>query len=134
MSINIHRRVDRPRHFVIVDNWRDMAPHGPASPVTAFRAGPAALTPLDIVPTVKEVDIDRVRQFAQQSRFDAGVVRFDALTQSSRPNPLTLVGGSTSQDAKAAHSVGPAVRALRDRQMTLSGSFYDGRMDRPLTG
>ena len=82
---------------------------------------------------------------AQDSRKHAGMVRFDVLTQSNRPNHMTVVEMWSSARAQRAHTVTPDVKNFRDALSgivpgsgvsadplfvlnPLTGSLYDERI------
>src|SRR6185503_39948 len=50
-----------------------------------------AVTHVDIVPKEKDTGVAAVKQLAERGRKDAGNLRFDAWTQNSRPNHMTVV-------------------------------------------
>ena len=58
------------------------------------------------------------------------VIRFDVLTQSSRPNHMTVVETWDDADAQAAHSAQAHSKTFRAAIINLSGSLYDERLYR----
>jgi quinol monooxygenase YgiN len=92
------------------------------------------LTHVDFIPTQKEVGVELLRDLVEQSRAKSGAARFDALTQNSRPNHLTIVETWNTLADKDRHTASGHVRAFRDRLLSLSGSLYDERLYRPLGG
>ncbi len=100
-------------------------------PAPAAAPGPGAVwvvTHVDVVPTFKDQGVDLVKQLAQASRRDAGNLRIDALTQSSRHNHMTVVETWRDHEAFDAHVVAAHVRAFREALTPMSGSLYDERM------
>jgi quinol monooxygenase YgiN len=113
----------------------DERPHTGLS-VGAVKAAPAgdaraaavyAVTHVDIVPKEKDTGVAMVKQLAEDGRKDAGNVRFDALTQASRPNHMTVVEIWTDKKAVEGHGVAAYKKQFRDKLMPMSGSLYDER-------
>jgi quinol monooxygenase YgiN len=140
-------RSERPNHFAIVEAWKgpseklarllsaayDERPHialsvapAPASP--AGQAAVYAVTHVDVIPTFKEQGVGIVKALAEASRKDAGSVRFDALTQSSRANHMTLVEAWQDRKAFDGHIVAAHVKKFREALGPMSGSLYDERL------
>jgi quinol monooxygenase YgiN len=95
---------------------------------TAGEAAVYAVTHVDIVPTSKDVGVALVKQLSEDSRKDKGNVRFDALTQASRPNHMTVVEIWQDQNALEAHGMTAHTKEFREKLMPLSGSLYDERL------
>jgi quinol monooxygenase YgiN len=116
----------------------DERPHvalgvGPAgSPAGGSQSTIYAVTHVDIVPTQKDVGIAMVKQLAEDGRRDAGNVRFEALTQSSRPNHMTVVEIWPDRKTAAAHGTTRHKKAFREKLMPMSGSLYDERFYKAL--
>ena len=91
-----------------------------------------AVTHVDIVPKLKDEGVAAVKQLVETSRGDKGNVRFDALTQSSRPNHMTLVEVWTGAQSAEAHGNATHTRAFRATLMPMSGSLFDERHYRSL--
>jgi quinol monooxygenase YgiN len=91
-----------------------------------------ALTHVDLIPTFKDAGIPKVKEFAEQSRATRGNLRFDVLTQVSRPNHMTVVESWSTMAAKDAHIAEPFVKSFRESLMPMSGSLYDERVYSPL--
>lgn len=113
----------------------DERPHSGLA-VGAVRAVPAgearaaavyAVTHVDIVPKEKDTGVAMVKQLAEDARKDAGNVRFDALTQASRPNHMTVVEIWSDRKAADGHGVAAHKKQFREKLMPLSGSLYDER-------
>lgn len=111
----------------------DERPHTALS-VGSLQAAPAgtaavyAVTHVDIVPTSKDIGVALVKQLSEDSRKDKGNVRFDALTQASRPNHMTAVEIWQDQSALEAHGMTAHTKEFREKLMPLSGSLYDERL------
>jgi len=86
------------------------------------------VTHVDIVPTQKDVGLEMTKVLADQSRRDAGNLRFDALQQNSRPNHLSLVEVWKDMKSLEAHGITSHMMEFRGKFMPLSGSLYDERL------
>jgi len=86
-----------------------------------------AITHVDIVPTLKEQGVALVKNITKVSRSDTGQTRFEALTQNSRPNHMTLVEIWSTKTANDAHQVSVHKKEFRSNLSTMSGSLYDER-------
>jgi quinol monooxygenase YgiN len=115
----------------------DERPHIALSvgPMAAPAAGKDAIyvvTHVDIVPTFKDKGVAAVKDLAETSRREAGSARYEALTQSSRHNHMTLVEIWKDQKAFEAHIVAAHMKKFRDELLPMSGSLYDERLYRSL--
>lgn len=90
--------------------------------------GLVAVTHVDIIPTERDAGIASVKALADASRGTPGNVRYDALTQSNRPNHMTLVEVWRDQAAYEAHLVTANLKTFRDSLLPRSGSLYDERL------
>jgi len=116
----------------------DERPHTNLSvgPTTAALTGEArtvaiyAVTHVDIVPKEKDTGVALVKQLSESGRQDAGNVRFDALTQASRTNHMTVVEIWTDKKALEEHGMAEHKKQFREKLMPLSGSLYDERFYR----
>ena len=88
---------------------------------------PVVLTHVDLIPTFKDAGVAKVKEFAEASRSSDGNLRFDVLTQASRPNHLTVVESWSKAAAKEAHISSSLARVFRQSLMPMSGSLYDER-------
>lgn len=115
----------------------DERPHTALS-VGAMTAGPAdgakgaiyAITHVDIIPKAKDQGVEMVKRLAEAGRKGKDNVRFEALTQSSRPNHMTVVEIWKDQNAADAHAAAEHTRQFREGLAPLSGSLYDERLYR----
>jgi quinol monooxygenase YgiN len=89
-----------------------------------------AITHVDIVPTLKDQGIALVKDIATISPKDQGNLRFEALTQISRPNHMTIIEIWTSQDAINQHASQKHKKDFRVTLTPMSGSLYDERFYR----
>lgn len=117
---------ERP-HIGLAVGSVQAAPAGDVKAVAVY-----AVTHVDIIPTQKDVGIALVQQLTEASRKDAGNIRFEALTQSSRPNHMTVVEIWKDQQAVDAHGVVAHKKQFREKLLPLSGSLYDERLYKAL--
>ena len=96
----------------------------------AKKAAIYAVTHVDIVPKEKDTGVGLVKQLSEDGRKDGGNVRFEALTQASRPNHMTVVEIWSGKQPLEAHAVAAHKKAFREKLMPLSGSLYDERFYR----
>ena len=86
-----------------------------------------AITHVDIVPTFKDQGITLVKDISASSEKDPGNIRFEALTQISRPNHMTIVEVWANQDAINHHASQKRKINFRVDLCPISGSLYDER-------
>lgn len=91
-----------------------------------------AVTHVDIIPKGKDVGVALVQQLAASGRGDKGNVRFEALTQDSRTNHMTVVEIWADRKALEAHGMAAHKKAFREKLSPLSGSLYDERLFKAL--
>src|SRR5690606_18307850 len=60
-------------------------------PLVPTGSGLVAITHVDIIPPAKDEGVAAAQALGAKSRGSAGNVRYDVLTQSNRPNHMTLV-------------------------------------------
>ncbi|RAI39771.1 putative quinol monooxygenase [Rhodoplanes roseus] len=109
----------------------DERPHRPLAVGEAKPAGSGAIyavTHVDFIPTAREQGEALVTALAGASRGSAGNLRFDGLTQASRPNHFTLVEVWADPKAWEAHVDAAATKTFRDNLLPKSGSLYDERL------
>lgn len=131
----IHARQFREQLAALLRGPYDERPHtalavGPVNALPESESAKAAVyavTHVDIVPTQREVGTALVKRLSEDGRNDIDNVRFEALTQNSRTNHLTVV--EIWPDRKAADAYGMAAhkRDFREKLFPLSGSLYDER-------
>jgi len=85
------------------------------------------ITHVDIVPTIKDQGIALVKDISTISPKDQGNIRFEALTQISRPNHMTIVEIWANQDAVNNHASRKHKKDFRVTLTPMSGSLYDER-------
>lgn len=101
-------------------------------PVAKSRGGIFGVTHVDIVPTEKERGVNLVKEMAGNSRSDGGNIRFEALTQNSRPNHMTVVEIWKDKTASDANEAAPHKVKFRETLTPMSGSLYDERFYRQI--
>jgi quinol monooxygenase YgiN len=110
----------------------DERPHtalavGSMQAASAGKAAVYGVTHVDIVPTSKDIGVALVKQLTEDCRKDEGNARFDALTQNSRPNHMTIVEIWQDYKALEAHGMTARTKEFREKLTPLSGSLYDER-------
>ena len=133
-----HTRAFRDKLQTLLRGPYDERPHlalavarAPAMPAgEAKKTAIYAVTHVDIVPKEKDTGVALVKQLSEDGRKDGGNVRFEALTQASRPNHMTVVEIWSGKPAAEAHAAAAHKKAFRERLMPLSGSLYDERFYR----
>jgi quinol monooxygenase YgiN len=103
--------------------------------VDAATAAPAAdavyaVTHVDVIPPRKDDAVVALKQLAEGSRREAGIVRFDVVQQTNRPNHFTVVEVWASRQAFDTHGMAAHTRRFRDQLGPMSGSLYDERLYR----
>jgi quinol monooxygenase YgiN len=91
-----------------------------------------AITHVDIIPPKKDEGVASVKALAEKSRGTPGNLRFDALTQVSRPNHMTIVEMWSTKAAMDTHRNAPNTKQFRDGLLPMSGSLHDQRLYRPV--
>jgi quinol monooxygenase YgiN len=99
---------------------------------TAGKDAVFAVTHVDIVPKLKDEGVGLTKDLAAAGRKAKGNVRFEALTQNSRPNHMTVVEIWTDRRAIAAHSTASHMKQYREKLLPMSGSLYDERLYKAL--
>ena len=88
------------------------------------------VTHVDIVPKEKDTGVAMVKQLSETGRKDGGNLRFDALTQNSRPNHMTVVEIWADKKSLEEHGITAQKKQFREKLAPLSGSLYDERFYR----
>lgn len=134
----VHTRQFREQLLALLRGPYDERPHtalavGPVQGLPASEAAKAAVyavTHVDIVGAQREAGIALVKRLSEDGRNDKGNVRFEALTQASRTNHMTVVEIWTDRNAVDAHGMTMHKREFREKLMPISGSLYDERFYR----
>jgi quinol monooxygenase YgiN len=85
------------------------------------------VTHVDIVPKEKDTGVALTKELVVAGRKHPHNVRFEALTQISRPNHMTVVEIWADRKSLEAHSVAAHMKQYREKLMPMSGSLYDER-------
>ena len=89
-----------------------------------------AVSHVDVIPPRKEDGTALVAALAAAGRGAAGNLRFDAFTQTSRPNHMTLVEFWASPAVFEEWSADATMRAFRAALAPMSGALFDQRLYR----
>jgi quinol monooxygenase YgiN len=92
------------------------------------RAGVCAVTHVDVIPPQRENGTAAVKQLAEDSRKQAGNIRFDVFVQTNRPNHFTVVECWKDRKAFDAHVAAKETKAFRDKLVGMTGALYDERL------
>jgi quinol monooxygenase YgiN len=104
-----------------------------ASAATASAPGAVhVVTHVDVPPPSKDDCISLLKALADESRKEAGVVRFEVLQQTSRPNHFSVVEIWKDQDAYNRHITAAHTKNFREKLTPMSGALYDERLYKPL--
>lgn len=108
---------------------------------TAFAPGPAkphgkraiyVITHVDYAGAKKDAGLASIKQLSAASVNDAGVLRYDVLEQTAKPNHLTLVEVWRNVAALEAHEQATHTRKFRDELLPIGGSPFDEQFYRPM--
>jgi quinol monooxygenase YgiN len=86
------------------------------------------VTHVDVIPPRKDDGVASLKQLAEDSRKDAGHVRFDVVQQVNRPNHFTVIEVWTDRKAFDAHGMAAHTKQFRERLAPMSGALYDERL------
>jgi quinol monooxygenase YgiN len=92
------------------------------------KAGVCAVTHVDVIPPQRENGTAAVKQLAEDSRKQAGNIRFDVFVQTNRPNHFTVVECWKDRKAFDAHVAAKETKAFRDKLVSMTGALYDERL------
>jgi quinol monooxygenase YgiN len=88
------------------------------------------VTHVDVMPKFTDAGRDLLKQFAVDSRKDAGLVRIEVLEELGRPNHSTVVEVWASRQAYEDHLAVEHTRAYRAKLQPMLGSPFDERLHR----
>lgn len=91
-----------------------------------------AVTHVDVVPPQRDGAAALLKQLAEGSRNEDGNLRFEALTQMSRPNHFTVIAAWRDPRAADAHAMAATTRTFREKLAPMAGALYDERFYKPL--
>jgi quinol monooxygenase YgiN len=92
----------------------------------------AVVTHVDVIPPQRENGTAITKQLADESRKEAGSLRFEAVTQVNRQNHFTVIEVWKTRAAADAHSGAAHTVGFRDKIAPASGALYDERIYRIL--
>src|SRR5215813_9342795 len=101
---------------------------------TGFVVGPSkasgagsmyVLTHVDLIGAKKDEGLAALKQLSTDSAQDAGILRYEVLQQTSRPNHLTLLEVWRGKAALEKHEGAAHTRKFREALLPMSGSLYD---------
>jgi quinol monooxygenase YgiN len=98
--------------------------------IRATAAAVAAVTHVDVIPPQRENGTAFTRQLTEDSRKEAGNMRFEAVTQVNRQNHFTVIEVWRDRKAADTHSEAEHTRAFRDKLAPATGALYDERFYR----
>ncbi len=98
---------------------------GPSTPPSADPV--VIVTHVDVVPTAVAAGSGSVKAFVEQGRGASGNRRFDAWTQTSRQNHMTVVETWDAMAEKNAWISTVTAKSFREGLHPMSGSLYDER-------
>lgn len=90
------------------------------------------VTHVDVPPPSKDVTVPLLKQLSEDSRNDAGNLRFEVQQQGNRPNHFTVVEIWSDQKAYEAHVTAAHTRQFREKLGPMSGALYDERLYKAL--
>src|SRR5438132_562141 len=85
------------------------------------------VTYIDVAPAAKDQAAALLRPLAEQSRKDAGNLRFDVSYQKNRTNHFTVMENWKDQAANDTHELAAHTRAFRGVLTPITGALYDQR-------
>ncbi len=83
---------------------------------------------IDVTPDHSDDTAKLLKQFAADSRKDAGSVRFEVMVQDGRPNHFTIVEVWRTREAFEAHSALEHTKRFRESLHPFLGSPFDERL------
>jgi quinol monooxygenase YgiN len=100
-----------------------------AAPAETFPAGAIyVLTHVDVFPQGKDEVTGMIKQLAEDSRKDAGALRFDAVVWDGHANHFHLIEAWTDRKALEAHQAADHTKAFRTKLVPFEGALYDERL------
>jgi quinol monooxygenase YgiN len=86
------------------------------------------LTHVDVFPSGKDEVAAMLKQLAEDSRKDAGALRFDAVIQDAHPNHFHLIEAWAARAPREAHALAEHTRQFRAKLVPFEGALYDERL------
>jgi quinol monooxygenase YgiN len=85
-------------------------------------------THVDVFPAGKDEVAAMVKQLAEDSRKDAGSLRFDAVVWDGHPNHFHLIEAWANRGVREAHALADHTRQFRAKLVPFEGALYDERL------
>jgi quinol monooxygenase YgiN len=101
---------------------------GPRANSAKLGSAVYVLTHIDVFPAGKDKATELVKGFAEASRNDQGVERFDALVWDGHPNHFHLIEAWTDLRARQEHADDDQTKTFRANLVPLEGALYDERL------
>jgi quinol monooxygenase YgiN len=98
--------------------------------VKATGGSVVAVTHVDVIPPQRENGTAFTKALAEDSRKEAGNLRFEAVTQVNRQNHFTVIEVWRDRKTVDTHSMAGHTRAFRDKLAPATGALYDERFYR----
>jgi quinol monooxygenase YgiN len=105
----------------------------PASGAGAAEEPLYVVTHVDVMPKFTAPGRELLKQFADESRTDAGAVRIEVMEELSRPNHSTVVEVWSGRKAYDSHLEAEHTRAYRAKLQPMLGSPFDERLHHATT-
>ena len=86
------------------------------------------LTHVDVFPAGKDEVAAMVKQLADDSRKDPGVLRFDAVVWDGHANHFHLIEAWSSRQSRQAHVLADHTKQFRVKVTPFEGALYDERL------
>jgi len=116
---------ERPHHVLSV------VPQ-PGARAAGVKGAIYVVTHVDVPGKFQDEGAAAVKQLSEASRGDKGNLRFDGLTQTSRPNHMTVIEVWKDPRSADGHAMAPHTIAVSREAESMSGSLYDERLYRVL--
>jgi quinol monooxygenase YgiN len=135
-AVEAHTRQFRDKLSDLLRSAYDERPHTALEvgevPAKAGKGAVFAITHVDIVPKEKDAGVALTKAMVAEGRKAKGNIRFEALTQDSRTNHMTVTELWASRGAMEAQSATPGMKHYREKLSPMSGSLYDERLYKAL--
>jgi quinol monooxygenase YgiN len=102
------------------------------APLREARGSVYVVTHVDLPPTDRDALVPLIREFAEQSRKDAGNIRFDVVHQQAKTNHFSVIGVWADQKSDEDHQEAAHKKAFRAKITLSAGALYDQRWYKPL--
>jgi quinol monooxygenase YgiN len=135
-SAEAHTKQFRDKVSGLLRSAYDERPHTALEvgevPAKAGKGAVFAITHVDIVPKEKDAGVALTKAMVAEGRKAKGNIRFEALTQDSRTNHMTVTEIWASRGAMEAQSATAGMKQYREKLSPMSGSLYDERLYKSL--